>query len=124
MKFTVLLALMLCGFCCGCDAKDAKEFTLNLDHLNWQTGALIALAYFANSRGHFATAAQGLLSVLRALKILPAAGSKEALDAEGAAKLLAELYLKLSGHPELQHKLLTIMAPQQETRNLNPENRS
>jgi len=113
MKFIVLLALM-CAVCCGCDAKNATGFTLDLDKLNWQTGALIALAYFANSQGHFKTLASGVLSVLRGLKILPAADSQESLSAAAAAKLLAELYLRLSGHPELQGKLLRMMEPTNE----------
>lgn len=111
MKWIVLTTLLLCGFCCGCDSKDATGFTLDLDHLNWQTGALIALAYFANSRGHFAGIASAIRGVLQGLKILPATNSPEALSADAAAALLAELYLKLAGHPELQAGLLQLMQP-------------
>ena len=110
MKWLVLSLMCLC--LCGCDAKDTTGFSLDLDNLNWQTGALIALAYFANSRGHLASVAKVVLSVLRGLKILPSADSKESLTANDTAKLLAELYLKLSGQPELQGQLLKLMVPQ------------
>lgn len=111
MKWIVLSLMCLC--LCGCDAKDTTGFSLDLDNLNWQTGALIALAYFANSRGHLAGVAKVVLSVLRGLKILPAADSKESVDAAEASKLLAELFLKLQGHPELQGKIVKLMEPPQ-----------
>lgn len=108
MRWMFLIVLLLCGLA-GCDAKDATALSLNLDKLNWQTGALIALAYLANSRGHFSAIATAALSVLRGLKLLPAADSKESLSAEEVAKLLASLYVQLKGHPELQDGILKLM---------------
>lgn len=110
MRLMLLAMLLLCGVT-GCDAKDATALSLNLDQLNWQTGALIALAYIANSRGHFASIASAALSVLRGLKLLPAADSKESLSAEEVAKLLADLYVRLKGHPDLQAGILKLMTP-------------
>jgi hypothetical protein len=110
MRWILLAVLLLCGFT-GCDAKDATAFTVNLDKLNWQTGALIVLAYLANSRGHASAIAKAALGVLRGLKLLPAADSKESLSAEEVAKLLAGLYVQLKGHPELQDGILKLMTP-------------
>lgn len=110
MRWMILVLFCLCGLV-GCDAKDATALSLNLDKLNWQTGALIALAYLANSRGHFSAIASAALSVLRGLKLLPAADSKESLSAEEVAKLLAGLYVQLKGHPQLQDGILKLMTP-------------
>jgi hypothetical protein len=88
-----------------------KLLALNMDSLNWQTIALIVLAYVANSRGHLSAVATAALSVLRSLRILPAADSKESLSAEEVAKLLADLYVRLKGHPELQDGILKLMQP-------------
>ncbi|HQZ65162.1 MAG TPA: hypothetical protein PLY87_08810 [Planctomycetaceae bacterium] len=108
MKLMLLIALMLCG-CCGCDTKDATSLQLDLDHLNWQTFALIGLAYMMNSQGHFATLAGMLKRTLQGLKVLPAADSQEALTAEQIAKLLADLYTQFAGHPDLQQGVLDLM---------------
>lgn len=109
MRWILLAVLCLCAT--GCDAKDGAKLALNLDQLNWQTGALIALAYLANSRGHFATLANAVLGILRGLKILPAANSKDSLTADEVAKLLADLYVRLNGHPDLQDGVLKLMGP-------------
>jgi hypothetical protein len=109
MRWMLLLSvLLLCGLT-GCDAKDVPA--LNLDSLNWQTGALIVLAYLANSRGHLAGLAKAVMGILRGLKILPPVDSKESLSAEEVAKLLADLYVRLKGHPELQEGVLKLMGP-------------
>jgi len=108
MKLMLLIALMLCG-CCGCDTKDATSLQLDLDHLNWQTFALIGLAYMMNSQGHFATLAGMIKSLLQGMKVLPAADSQEALTAEQIAKLLADLYTQFAGHPDLQQGVLDLM---------------
>ena len=119
MRWILLAVLLLCGLT-GCDAKDATALSLNLDKLNWQTGALIALAYLANSRGHFAAIASAALGVLRGLKLLPAADSKESLSAEEVAKLLADLYVRFKGHPDLQDGILKLMTPPSKSPSLRP----
>lgn len=107
----LLCCLFVCCFLVGCDAKDGAAVSLNLRELNWQTGALIALAYVANSRGHLSGVAKIAQELLRGLKILPAANSKESLSAEDAAKILAELFVRLQGHPQLQEQVLLMMKP-------------
>lgn len=42
------LFLMMLIFVVGCDAKDAAGFKIDLSQLNWQTGAIIALALLVN----------------------------------------------------------------------------
>jgi hypothetical protein len=72
--------LMLVGIT-GCDTTETAGLKIDLSQLNWQTGALIALAYFANSKGHLAT----------------------------VALLLADLFTQLQGQPDLQAKVLDLM---------------
>jgi hypothetical protein len=100
-----------CSLCClsGCTAADSFGLNVDLSHLNWQTGALIALAYFANSKGHFAAAANTVRSLLQQLRILPAVTTPEALSAEKLALVLADLFSQLQGQPELQAKVLSLM---------------
>jgi hypothetical protein len=104
-----LFAIML--LCCvtGCDATDTTGLKIDLSQLNWQTGALIALAYFANSKGHFATIAATVRGLLQSLKILPGKTSPESLSAEKLALLLADLFTQLQGQPDLQAKVLDLM---------------
>lgn len=107
----IFLAFSICFLLAGCDVNDGTSFALNLDKLNWQTGALIGLAYLANSRGHFSALATAGLSVLRSLKFLPAADSQKSLTSEDVAKRLAELYVILKGYPEIQDGILKLMKP-------------
>ena len=93
----------------GCDAKEAFGFQIDLSQLNWQTGALIALAYLANSKGHFSALAKSLKAILQSLKILPGDTSKESLTADQIAAILADLFARLNGHPELQSQVLSMM---------------
>ena len=94
----------------GCSAADSLGLKIDLSQLNWQTGALIALAYLANSKGHFATIAQMALKLLRGARILPTPDDSSSMKAEQIAKLLADLFTQLQGHPELQAKVLDMMA--------------
>jgi hypothetical protein len=93
----------------GCSAADQLGLKIDLSQLNWQTGALIGLAYLANSKGHFATIAQMLLKVARGAHLLPQPDDKQSLSAEQIAKLLADLFVQLKGQPELQQQVLTMM---------------
>jgi len=93
----------------GCTTADTLGLKLDLSQLNWQTGALIALAYLANSKGHFAALANMLRGFLQQLKILPAVDTREALTAEKLALLLADLFTQLQGQPDLQAKVLEMM---------------
>lgn len=101
-------SLMLFGLT-GCDSSDVTGLKIDLSQLNWQTGALIALAYLANSRGQFAALATTIRSVLQSLKILPSNTSPESLSAEKLALILADLFTQLQGQPELQAKVLEMM---------------
>jgi len=98
--------------CCvpGCTAADSFGLNVDLSHLNWQTGALIALAYLANSKGHFASVANTVRGLLQQLRILPAVTSPEAITADKLALVLADLFTQLQGQPELQAKVLELMA--------------
>ena len=93
----------------GCSAADQLGLKIDLSQLNWQTGALIGLAYLANSKGHFSAIAQMALKVMRGAHLLPQPDSKESLSAEQIAKLLADLFVQLKGQPELQQQVLTMM---------------
>jgi len=104
----VLIAFCLCCLP-GCMAADTSGFKLDMSQFNWQTAALIALAYFANSKGHLAGLAKMAKGLLQSLKILPAEKSTEALTAEQLAALLADLFTKLQGQPELQAKVVDLM---------------
>ena len=104
----LFIVLILCCLV-GCTASDSLGLKLDLSHLNWQTGALIALAYLANSKGHFAALANMARGLLQQLKILPAVTTPEALTAEKLALLLADLFTQLQGQPELQAKVLDLM---------------
>jgi hypothetical protein len=99
--------LMLC--ISGCTSADTMGIKLDLSQLNWQTGALIALAYLANSKGHFATIANMIKGLLQSLKILPSNTSPESLTADKLALLLADLFTQLQGQPDLQAKVLDLM---------------
>lgn len=94
----------------GCSAADSLGLKIDLSQLNWQTGALIALAYLANSKGHFAAIAQTALKLLRGARILPTPDDSSSMKAEQIAKLLADLFTQLQGHPDLQAKVLDMMA--------------
>jgi len=106
----LLMACCLLLFCVsGCDSTDTTGLKIDLSQLNWQTGALIALAYFANSKGHFATIANTVRGLLQSLKILPGKTSPESLSADKLALLLADLFTQLHGQPDLQAKVLDLM---------------
>ncbi len=107
--FGVLLSILV--LCCipGCTSTDTLGLKLDLSQLNWQTGALIALAYLANSKGHFATLANTLKGLLQSLKILPGNKTPESLTADKLALILADLFTQLQGQPELQAKVLEMM---------------
>jgi len=100
--------LMLVGIT-GCDTTETAGLKIDLSQLNWQTGALIALAYFANSKGHLATVANTIRGLLQSLKILPGKTSPESLSADKLALLLADLFTQLQGQPDLQAKVLDLM---------------
>jgi len=104
----LICSLMLLGIS-GCDSGDVAGLKIDLSQLNWQTGALIALAYLANSRGQFATLATTIRGFLQSLKILPSNTSPESLSAEKLALILADLFTQLQGQPELQAKVLDLM---------------
>ena len=107
MLSSVACCLLLC--ISGCTSADTLGLKLDLSQLNWQTGALIALAYLANSKGHFAALANTIRGLLRSLKILPADTTPESLTADKLALLLADLFTKLQGQPELQSQVLALM---------------
>lgn len=107
-RYVLLLALML-SCIAGCDSSDVTGLKIDLSQLNWQTGALIALAYLANSKGHFATIANTIKGFLQSLKILPSPTSPESLTADKLALLLADLFTQLQGQPDLQAKVLELM---------------
>ena len=44
-RLLILLPVLLC---CGCTAEDATGIKIDLSQLNWQTGAIIALALLLN----------------------------------------------------------------------------
>ena len=108
-RWQLLSLLMVPLFACGCDAQDALGFKIDLSQLNWQTGALIALTYLANSKGHFAAIARSVRTVLQQFRILPSDTSKEALTAAELAKILADLFARLQGQPELQAQVMQLM---------------
>lgn len=105
--FVLSLALLPLA---GCSAADSLGLKIDLSQLNWQTGALIALAYFANSKGHFATIAQAALKILRGTRLLPQPDDSKSLQADQIAKILADLFTQLQGHPELQAQVLSMMS--------------
>jgi len=106
--FVLFSALLLCCVS-GCDTSDTAALKIDLTQFNWQTGALLALAYLANSKGHLATLANTLKGLLQSLKILPSNTSPEALTADKLALILADLFTQLQGQPDLQAKVLEIM---------------
>ena len=108
-RWCVLSIAILVVILPGCTNADTLGLKLDLSQLNWQTGALIALAYLANSKGHFASVANMVRGLLQQLKILPAVTTPEALTAEKLALLLADLFTQLQGQPELQAKVLSLM---------------
>jgi len=108
-KWMLFLCSMLLLCVSGCDTSDVAALKIDLSQLNWQTGALIALAYLANSKGHFATLANMLKGLLQSLKILPSNTSPESLTADKLALLLADLFTQLQGQPDLQAKVLDLM---------------
>jgi hypothetical protein len=104
---------MLCLFVAlpGCELpKPDAAMPVNFN-VTWQIGIVIVLAYLANSKSQLSSVATLGLNVLRGLRILPAADSKVSLDAEDVAKKLAELYVQLQGHPEVQAGILQLMNP-------------
>ena len=97
----------------GCDLPKpdaAASLPVNFT-ITWQIGLVILLAYLANSKSQLSAVANLALGLLRSLKLLPPADSKVSLDAEDVAKKLAELYVQLNGHPELQAGILKLMTP-------------
>lgn len=110
MRWKILILLLLCGLA-GCDVKDATGFKIDLSGMTWQTAAIGVLLYLANSRGHFSAAAGMFLKFLRLFNIGPDPASKEFLKAAEVEKLLAEVFIKLKGHPEKQAALLRMMTP-------------
>jgi hypothetical protein len=108
LRRLILVSFPLLLFC-GCEMQDGAAFTLDLSDFNWQTGALIALAYLANSRGQLAGVAKAARQILRQLRILPAADDKKSATADQIAELLADVFLRLQGQPELQKQVLSMM---------------
>lgn len=106
----VLLAL-LCLVLPGCDLPSPEAALPVNFSITWQIGAVIVLAYLANSQSHLSGLAKMALGLLRQLKILPPADNKDVLAAEEVAKKLAELYVQLKGHPEIQAGILQLMTP-------------
>ena len=93
----------------GCTSQDALGLKIDLSQLNWQTGALILLAYMANSKGHLAALAGMIQNLLRGLRVLPQPTDQQSLNAEQIAKLLADLFVQLKGQPLLQARVLDMM---------------
>lgn len=110
MRWLLLLCLLVLP---GCELPSPPEGSLPVNfNITWQIGVVIVLAYLANSQSHLSAVAKLALGLLRQLKILPAADDKNALAAEDVAKKLAELYVQLKGHPEIQAGILKLMTPQ------------
>lgn len=106
-----ILFLLPLALLTGCDVgKDNVGLQVDLSHLNWQVGALIALAYFANSKGQIGALATTLKNLLQGLKILPNKTSPEQLTADQVQALILELMGKLSSAPDVQAKLIAIQA--------------
>lgn len=116
-----LFVFLLLALVPGCTSEDALGLKIDLSQLNWQTGALILLAYLANSKGHFAGLAAMVQNLLRGLKILPQPNDQQSLTAEQIAKLLADLFVQLKGQPLLQARVLDMMQAAANGTDLNPE---
>lgn len=111
MKASILfIAAALCLLSTGCDADQTAGVSIDFTKLNWQVGALILLAYLANSNKHFSVLAGVVKKLLQGLKILPQDQSQEDLSAQEVARLLAELQLKLRNLPVIQADLLALQA--------------
>ena len=110
-----LILALLVFFLPGCDLPkpDATSALPVNFTITWQIGLVIVLAYLANSKSQLSAVANMALGLLRGLRILPPADSKVSLDAEDVARKLAELYVQLQGHPEVQAGILKLMSPQQ-----------
>lgn len=109
------LCLLLCG--CTLPIKDAAGApTVSVDwqamfgSLNWQTVALVVLAYLANSQGHLAAVATAVKKVLQSLKILPAEGSGVAGRSDRIAQLIAQLLIEFRDQPQMQARILQVQA--------------
>lgn len=116
-----LFVFLLLALVPGCTSEDALGLKIDLSQLNWQTGALILLAYMANSKGHLASLATLVSNLLRGLKILPQPNDQQSLTAEQIAKLLADLFVQLKGQPLLQARVLDMMQATSNGADLNPE---
>lgn len=116
-----LFVFLLLALVPGCTSQDALGLKIDLSQLNWQTGALILLAYMANSNKHFAGLATLIQNLLRGLKILPQPTDQQSLTAEQIAKLLADLFVQLKGQPLLQARVLDMMQATSNGADLNPE---
>ena len=112
MRWLILALLLIVP---GCDLpKPDGDASLPVNFtITWQIGLVIVLAYLANSKSQLSAVANMALGLLRGLRILPPADSKVSLDAEDVARKLAELYVQLQGHPEMQAGILKLMSPQQ-----------
>lgn len=112
MRWLILALLVLIVPGCDLPTPDVNTALPVNFTITWQIGLVILLAYLANSKSQLSSVANIALGLLRGLKILPPADSKVSLDAEDVAKKLAELYVQLSGHPEIQAGILKLMTPQ------------
>lgn len=101
---SVVCVLLLCVS--GCDQINPGALNLDLSQFNWQTWALIALAYLANSKSHLSGLAKVLTQVLRQIRILPPADDSSSQRAEELAKMLADLLLRLKGQPQLREQAI------------------
>lgn len=116
-----LFVCLLLALVPGCTSEDALGLKIDLSQLNWQTGALILLAYMAKSDKHFAGLAAMVQNLLRSLRILPQPDDPKSLTAEQIAKLLADLFVQLKGQPLLQARVLDMMQAAANGTDLNPE---
>ena len=111
MRWFLLCLLLLCVPGCELPKPDGDASLPVQFTITWQIGLVILLAYLANSKSQIGSVANMALGLLRGLRVLPPADSKLSLDAEDVAKKLAELYVQLNGHPEVQAGILKLMTP-------------
>lgn len=112
MRWQLLcLCFMLMVLLPGCDLPGQEaQLPVNFS-IGWQTGVVILLAYLANSQNHLAGLGQMALKLARQFRLVPTADDKISLDAEEVGKRLAQLYVDLKGHPDMQAALLSLMHP-------------
>lgn len=112
-RLLVLLPLLLC---CGCTAEDAAGIKIDLSQLNWQTGAIIALALMVSPGKIVAQLTDVLAKVPWLEKILRIVGlvsskdgSPNTLTQEETLEALVAIVNRLPASP-LRDELAALLA--------------